>query len=57
MEHQVWIGPQQAGRVGAQGQGFRHPLGPIGRHGLSGGNVRPAVEHGHGRGLAWQPGG
>ena len=25
--------------------------------GLSGGSVRPAVEHGHGRGLAAQPGG
>ena len=57
MEDQVGIGPEQPGRVGAQGQGFRHPLGPIGRHGLGGGGIRPAVEHGHGRGLAAQPGG
>ena len=57
MEHQVWIGPEQAGRIGPQRQDFWDPLGPIGSHGLSGGSVRPAVEHGHGRGLAVQPGG
>jgi hypothetical protein len=28
MEHQIGIGPQQAGRVGAQGQGFAHPWAP-----------------------------
>lgn len=48
VQHQLGVGPQQPGRVGAQGQVFVHPLVAVAGDRLAGGVIRPAMLHGHG---------
>ena len=48
MQHQIRVGAEQAGRVGAQGQRFGHAPGAVVGHGRRGLGIGPAVEDGHG---------
>jgi hypothetical protein len=47
MEHQVGVGAQQAGGIGAQSQILTHPLGAVAGDRFGGLSVRPAVEDRH----------